>query len=178
MTGLLTPASRKATRPRQYFLPGLFYLSAFVANPLQAGPWYGLETKTIRADVIVEVSLSGKGLPAKPVGFLKGRSLIASNPFTVDGRWPFSAQSRCWKVVREQKPVYALLFYRLDAKSTGSPIAGVENEAGFYTSLNPYYAELKQAISARLNDQQPWPDRMLALQTGHFCQSPPEQESK
>ena len=177
MTGLFTLASRTATRSRQYSRLCLLYL-AFVTNPLQAGPWYDLKVKAIRADVIVEISLSEKGQSAKPIGVLKGRSLIESNPLTVDGRLLFSAQSRCWEAARERKPVYALLFYRLDPKPLWIPMAGVENETGFYTSLNPHYAELKRAISTRLNDQQPWPDRILALQTSHFCQLPPEREGK
>ncbi len=171
MTLLFTLSENQSTvKSGKRLLAGIFYLSLFVSNPLQAGPWYSLEKKTNTADVIIEVSQPGRHQPFKLLKVLKGQHNAVPGQLQLDEMMLFSPQSSCWLTAHRQDSLRALVFYRFDQQQLLIPITGVENKDGFYTSLNPSYTELKRAIVASLSHKKPFPVRLLALQTERFCQ--------
>ncbi len=127
---------------------------SFHGSVALAGPAYSLDWMVFRADVIVEVELE---LPSKHLGWpaaarAAGSARIARTIYNREGvvlperfvhLFPFSSASKCWRPTRLKRPVIrSLVFY-----SPNDDLMGLERNHGGYTSLNPRYTEVVEAIA-------------------------------
>jgi hypothetical protein len=120
--------------------------------PALAGASYDLDTKALHAQAIVEVEISV--LP-KSSGWeasnrrAKDRKVLRTifktpdfdSPKRIPPYFPFSLSSRCWAGIKAEKRIRVLAFYPEET------VAGLEEDAGAYTSLNADYDGVVEAIA-------------------------------
>lgn len=125
----------------------------FGPEPGFSGPAYPLDAKALGADLVVELEMP---FPSRSLGWRAAvraaragrvvrtiyRREGAPMPASAIPRFPFSMASRCWP----RKPPVAVIRV-LVFLAGGRELAGVETDAGGYSSLNPRYRELVEAVA-------------------------------
>jgi len=177
------------------WLPALLCAAA----PAAAGEMLSLSDKVFGADVILEARLSldqpipakGAGRKSNPKSFpsatidaarksatverlIKSRS-PDDKPVLPEGLYVFSASSPCWWKAHKHKGVRLLLFFRQDPSGALKQIAGVEQDSGRQSDLNPDYEALVAAVQQAsawheermraVSADQLWPDERAALRS-------------
>jgi len=130
----------------------MFSVLTVGAGPVLAGASYDLDTKALYAQAIVEVEIT---VPPKAAGGDAAirrarkrrvlRTIFRAPDF--DSRtkmppyFPFSLFSRCWGRMEGETKIRVLAFYPEET------VAGLEEDAGAYSSLNSDYDRVVEAIA-------------------------------
>jgi len=148
-------------------LPGL----VMIYSNAVAGPWYSPQKKISSAVVIVEIELEPGRQERKLKDVLRGSSDLVDS-LSFNQTYLFSPQSGCWQAMKKQHAIQMLLFYRYNTNEKLTLFSGVENNQGFYTSLNPSYSQLKNVIVNCVSSHCIVPNEWLVGQSVHFCGPP------